>query len=355
MILHFIVSNVYCVNSYNAICGNQNDYSCEHCICKRRNRANITACTVTCWSLMILYSFIHLCCQCMMDDSLTGERAQTWPASPHLGLRCTPRTRWQHEWSGEWEKSLMRSSRAQNLNEWWRWWGYCSKTCYNWSLTFRACHLELGTWIISGLLHFSRVPDICLCFTLWRFMALAPEPQVQHQISAWKQYVGPFGNLPQSAQKPLPTHNPNPGHSKAEMCIGKDYTLPPCTQSAGIDPDWQVKAIWPSFLSHRVFLPVGQCSQAYPISSSTSSREEEMRSTDKEHLENCTEHILPRQVISLISAPFKRLIPAFSLKLAWRNITSQAITLIKNYVIRNFAHKKISLRSTDKNLSLLYN
>lgn len=111
------------------------------------------------WSLIMLFSFEHLC---VIDDSLTGEKAPTWPASPRLGLHCNPRTRWQHEWSGEWEKSLMRSSRAQNLNEWWHWWGYRSKTCYNWSLTFRACHLKLATWIISGLLYFSRALDICL-------------------------------------------------------------------------------------------------------------------------------------------------------------------------------------------------
>lgn len=154
---------------------------------------------MTSWSLMMLCWLRHLFCPCVIDDSLTGEKAQTWPASPRLGLHCIPRTRWQREWSGEWEKSLMRSSRAQNPNEWRHWWGYCSKTCYNWSLTFRACHLELGTWIISGLLYFSRAPDICLCLTLCRFMALAPEPQVRHQISAWKLHVGLSVNLAQSS------------------------------------------------------------------------------------------------------------------------------------------------------------
>lgn len=171
MILHFIIPNVYCVNSYNAtkMIIHVNTVSVREQISKSILWAVL--------SLMILYSLIHLFCQCTIDDSLTGEKAQTWPASPHHGLRCNPRTRWQHEWSGEWEKSLMRSSKAPNPNEWWHWWGYCSKTCYNWSLTFRACHLELGTWTISGLLYFSRTLDICLWITLCRFMALAPESQ----------------------------------------------------------------------------------------------------------------------------------------------------------------------------------
>lgn len=148
---------------------------------------------------MMLFSLTRLFFQCVADDLLTGEKAQTWPASPRLGSRCNPRTRWRREWSGEREKSLMRSSRARNPNAWWHWWGYCSKTCYNWSLTFRACHLKLGTWIISGLLYFSSVLDICLCLTLGRFMALVPEPQVRHQISAWKLHAGLSVNLSQSS------------------------------------------------------------------------------------------------------------------------------------------------------------
>lgn len=191
VIVHFIISNVYCVNSYNVICNNQDDYPWEHCISKPSNRAEITVYTMTC-------SVIRFVLSNGWWTLLTGEKALTWPASPHPGSRYTPRTRWQHEWSAKWEKTLMRSSTAQNPNEWWLWWGYCSKTCYNWSLTFRACHLELGAWIISGLLHFFSTPDICSCLRMCRFMALAPEPQVQHQISTWKLYMGLFGNLPGS-------------------------------------------------------------------------------------------------------------------------------------------------------------
>lgn len=83
---------------------------------------------------------------------------------------------------------------------------------------------------------------------------------------------------------PKPFLTPSPSHFTAKMCTGKDYTLPLFTQSAGIDLERQVKVIWPSILTHGAFMPVGQCNQAYPISSSTSSMEKEMRSTDKKHL-----------------------------------------------------------------------
>lgn len=130
-----------------------------------------------------------------------------------------------------------------------------------------AWHLKLAIWSLAlgSLVVYCTFPGRWIfacashCAGLWCLHMVIAATGAASDISMktvcrsiWKSH--PI--LP----KALPTHNP--GHSTAEICIGKDYTFPLCTQSAGIDPDWQVKAIWPSFVTHMAFSPVTKLIQS---------------------------------------------------------------------------------------------